>query len=108
VVALLTVAAVLMRDLVVLAVASVGTVLVLPTVVTRYFPGTVSAALALLAAGLLLVAAAVLAAWRPRAAGRDHPSGTSRDWTTGPARVAVGGAVALVAGATAAVLIAGQ
>ena len=73
VIALVTVAglvayAVLVRDLVLLAVASLGTLVVLPELVVRYFPGVLSAALTLVVVGLLLVVTAVLTARRrPRA-----------------------------------------
>ena len=60
--------AVLVRDLVLLAVASLGTLVVLPELVVRYFPGVLSAALTLMVVGLLLVVTAVLTARRrPRA-----------------------------------------
>jgi hypothetical protein len=60
----LVVAAVLRRELGVLGVASVGTLIVLPISVNRYFPGALSAALALVVGGLVLVAVAVYAARR--------------------------------------------
>jgi hypothetical protein len=60
--------AVLVGDLVLLAVASLGTLVVLPELVVRYFPGVLSAALTLTGVGLALVVAAVLTARRrPRA-----------------------------------------
>jgi hypothetical protein len=58
--------AVAIRDLILLGVASIGTLIVLPNVVVRYFPGVLSAALALMAAGVVLVAAAVFTARRRR------------------------------------------
>ncbi len=58
--------AIAIRDLVVLAVASIGMLVVLPSIVVRYFPGALSAALTLVVAGLLLVAAAVYTARRRR------------------------------------------
>jgi hypothetical protein len=62
--------AVLGRDLVLLAVASLGTLVVLPELVVRYFPGVLSAALTLVVVGLLLVVTAVLTARRrPRVRG---------------------------------------
>jgi hypothetical protein len=51
--------AVLMRDLVVLVVASAGTVIVVPAIAGRFFPGTLGVALALLVVGVLTVAAAI-------------------------------------------------
>jgi hypothetical protein len=56
--------AVLVRDLVLLAVASLGTLVVLPALVMRYFPGMLPAALTLMVVGLLLVVTAVLTARR--------------------------------------------
>jgi hypothetical protein len=56
--------AVLGRDLVLLSVASVGTLVVLPVIVLHYFPGVLSAALTLVIAGLALVGLAVLTARR--------------------------------------------
>jgi hypothetical protein len=62
--------AVLVRNLVLLAVASLGTLVVLPALVMRYFPGMLSAALTLMVVGLLLVVTAVLTARRrPRGDG---------------------------------------
>ncbi len=65
-VAALVLAAVAKRDLVVLGVASVGTLIVLPMVVDRYFPGVLPAALSLVGVGLLLVVLAVFVARRRR------------------------------------------
>ncbi|GAA3336526.1 hypothetical protein GCM10020358_09030 [Amorphoplanes nipponensis] len=106
--ALLIAAAVLMRDVVVLAIAAVGTVLVVPGIVTRYFPGAIGAALALLAAGLLLVVVAVLTARRPRPPRAAAAPAGVRDWTVGPARIAVAGAAVLLAATTVIVVIAGR
>ncbi|MFI7542472.1 hypothetical protein [Actinoplanes sp. NPDC049599] len=107
-VALVIAAAVLIRDLVVLAVGSVGTLLVVPEVVTRYFPGTIGAALALLLAGLLLVAVAVLAARRSKQPRDEVAPAGEPDRSTGPPRIAIGGAALLVAVATVAVVLAGS
>jgi hypothetical protein len=64
--------AVAIRDLVVLAVASVGTMIVLPRVVLREVSGQLAPGLTLVGVGLLLVAIAVLTARRrPR-----RPAGT--------------------------------
>lgn len=60
--------AVALRDLILLGVASIGTLIALPNVVVRYFPGVLSAALALMVAGVVLVAVAVLTARRRRTA----------------------------------------
>jgi uncharacterized membrane protein len=48
-----------MRDLVLLAVATLGALAILPIVVVRFFPGVLAAGMVLLAVGLLLVGAAV-------------------------------------------------
>jgi hypothetical protein len=48
------------RDLYLLAVSAVGTLLMLPPVMGRYFPGALTPALALLGVGVLLVVAAVV------------------------------------------------
>jgi hypothetical protein len=60
----LVVIAVLVRDLLLLAVAAVGVLLVLPPIMGRLFPGVLAAALALMAVGVLLVGAAVVTARR--------------------------------------------
>jgi uncharacterized membrane protein len=65
-VAALVLAAVAKRDLVVLGVASVGTLIVLPMAVDRYFPGVLPAALSLVGVGLVLVVLAVSVARRRR------------------------------------------
>lgn len=56
--------AVVLRDLGLLALAAVGTLLILPRVVTYFFPGAVAAPLALLVCGVLLVGIAVETAHR--------------------------------------------
>ncbi|MFG1912293.1 DUF2157 domain-containing protein [Kribbella sp. NPDC048928] len=58
------VVAVLVRDLLLLAVGAVGALNVLPAVISRWFPGDLAAPLALLVVGALLVAAAVYTAVR--------------------------------------------
>ncbi len=65
-VAALVLAAVAQRDLVVLGVASVGTLIVLPIAVDRFFPGVLPAALSLVGVGLSLVVLAVFVARRRR------------------------------------------
>jgi hypothetical protein len=60
----LVAAAVAVGDLVVLGVGALGTLLVLPGTVAYFFPGALAAPVALVAAGVLLVAAAVRAARR--------------------------------------------
>jgi hypothetical protein len=66
-VAALVLAAVALRDLALLGVGSVGTLIVLPIVVDRYFPGVLPAALSLVGVGLLLVVTAVFVSRRRRA-----------------------------------------
>jgi hypothetical protein len=56
--------AVLRRELAVLGVGSVGTLIALPIAVDEYFPGVLPAALSLVAGGLALVAIAILTARR--------------------------------------------
>jgi hypothetical protein len=58
--------AVLRRELAVLGVGSVATLITLPIAVNEYFPGTLPAALSLVAGGLALVAIALLTARRRR------------------------------------------
>jgi hypothetical protein len=48
-----------LRDLAVLAIASIGTLIVIPTTVVHYFPGVAAAAIVLVVVGLLLIGAAV-------------------------------------------------
>lgn len=55
-----------LRAMVLVAVGSVATFLAVPGVLGRYFPDTVVAPLSVLAAGVLLVVAAVIVARRPR------------------------------------------
>ncbi|MCU7729422.1 DUF2157 domain-containing protein [Actinoplanes sp. KI2] len=61
------------RDMMLLVIASGAALLIVPVVVGLWFPGVLSAALALLLAGLALVVAAVVVARRPgvRSAGPD-------------------------------------
>ncbi|GID31589.1 DUF2157 domain-containing protein [Paractinoplanes brasiliensis] len=58
----LVVAAVALRDLVVLVVAAAGALVIVPAVTSAYFPGSVTAALATLTVGVVLVGAAVAVA----------------------------------------------
>ena len=69
-VAALVAVAVLMRDLVLLAVATLGALTILPIVVVEFFPGVLAAAIVLLAVGVLLVGAAVAISRRRRTGGR--------------------------------------
>jgi len=56
--------AVLFRDLLLLAVGAFGTLLVLPAVITEWFPGDLAAPIAMLAIGAVLVGAALFVARR--------------------------------------------
>lgn len=60
----LAILAVRLRDVLLLVIAAVGTLIVLPEIVSRYFPGALSAAVVLFVIGGLLVAIAVLAVRR--------------------------------------------
>lgn len=100
----LVVIAVLTRDLVLLAVAALGTLNVLPVVVYRFFPGVLSAAMALLAVGLFLVGAAVVTARRRRSV-PVHTS--SRDWSSGPRSAALTTAAVVAVAVIAVVLASG-
>jgi hypothetical protein len=96
-------AAVLVGDLVVLGIGAVGALMILPGTMAYYFPGALAAPLALLAAGVLLVAAALRTARRrgqPRMrTGRDYASGARNR------SLAVAGGIGLVV--TVAVLVVG-
>jgi hypothetical protein len=94
--------AVLFGDLVLLAVGAIGALQILPSAVSRWFPGALAAPLALLAVGVVLVAAAVYTA--RRRSGR--VLGPSRDRSSGSPRVAlaVAGGVALAVTVTAVIL----
>jgi uncharacterized membrane protein len=114
--------AVRLRDVLLLVIAAAGTLVVLPQVVGRYFPGALSAAVVLFVIGGLLVAVAVLAVRRGPAPGdtadstAPTPSGTGIDTAvdTGPGTSAPGGlrpphvalalAVVLVTGTTVAIM----
>ncbi|MFW6090882.1 MAG: DUF2157 domain-containing protein [Actinomycetota bacterium] len=65
--AALVVAAVVISDLVLLAVGAIGALLFLPETVAHYFPGEFAAAIALLVAGAVLVGVALRARRRDRA-----------------------------------------
>lgn len=89
----LVAAAVLFRDLGLLAVGAVGVLFVLPRAVDHWFPSTIAVALALLAVGLALV---LTAAWtaRRRRAHLDEP-GSGRDWALGSPTLATRAAIGL-------------
>ncbi|GGK40342.1 hypothetical protein GCM10010124_36340 [Pilimelia terevasa] len=89
----LAVAAVYLRDLVLLGLAAGGALVALPLVVSTYFPGATAAALVLLVVGVLLVGAALFTARRRRSAGPPPPS------------LLTAGSPAVAAAAAAAVLV---
>jgi hypothetical protein len=94
--------AVLFGDLVLLAVGAIGALQILPNAVSSWFPGALAAPLALLAVGIVLVAAAVYTA--RRRSGR--VLGPARDRSSGSPRVAlaVAGGVALAVIVTVVIL----
>ena len=99
VVALVAAGAVL-RDLVLLVVGAFAALVTVPAVLGEYFPDTLTAPLALLATGVLLVVAALLVARR-----RAHPDrATARTGTPG---TAVGAAALVVAAVAVTVLVLG-
>jgi len=110
VLALLTAAAVvtsavLFRDLLLLAVGAFGTLLVLPAVITEWFPGRLAAPIAMLAVGAALVGAALFVARRrhtqpaPSVPIHDFSVGTPAIamWTAGVVGVAVTAVIVAVA-----------
>jgi hypothetical protein len=76
-VAALVLGGVLLRDLVLLGIGSLGTLMIVPAVMERFFADTLAAPLALLAAGALLVAAALSTAHRCAAT----PAANARELT---------------------------
>jgi Predicted membrane protein (DUF2157) len=96
-------AAVLIGNLVVLSIGAVGTLMILPETMEYYFPGALAAPLALLAAGVLLVVAA-LRTTRPR---REPSRRFGREFATGNPVVAVRIAGVIAVGVTATVLVIG-
>ncbi|MCO1660374.1 hypothetical protein [Pseudonocardia humida] len=100
--AVLVVAGVLARDLVLLGVGSVVTLVTVPLVMGRWFPDVLSAALALLVAGALLVLVGLRTA--RRRTGR--PGGPSGPATAAP-RTAIGAAAAVALAVLVAVLVVG-
>jgi len=92
VLALLTAAAVvtsavLFRDLLLLAVGAFGTLLVLPAVITEWFPGRLAAPIAMLAVGAALVGAALFVARRRHT--QPAPSVPIHDFSVGTPAVAM-------------------
>jgi hypothetical protein len=84
--------ALIFRDLFLLGVGSLGTLIVLPTIVGRYFPGSMASALVLLGLGVLLVVAAVLTTRRRGEAS----AGEEPRWATGTRRSGMLIAVSIV------------
>lgn len=103
----LVAASVAVRDMVLLMVASAGALLVIPAVVGLWFPGLLSAAVALLVSGLGLVGAAVLLSRRrrERPGAENAAGGTSRE--TGRRLPALSAAAAVLAATGVVVLAAG-
>lgn len=95
--------ALLFRDLLILGVGAIGTLLLLPPIMDRYFPGALAPALVLLALGVLLVAAAV---YTTRRRG-DAAPGTDPRWATGTRRVGALTALVVVVAASVVVTVAG-
>jgi Predicted membrane protein (DUF2157) len=93
--------AVLIGNLVVLGIGAVGALMILPATIVYYFPGALAAPLALLAAGVLLVVAA-LRTTRPRGEPRRL---LGRDFAIGKSLVAVRIAGVIAVGVTATVLL---
>ncbi len=92
-----------LRDLVLLAAGSVATLWTVPVVLDRFFPGSLTAPLALLAAGVTLLVTALVIA--PSVA-RSRP-GTQRSPRSGSPRLAVGLAGGLAVLVTVAVVTVG-
>lgn len=90
--------AVLLRDLLLLAVGAVGTLVVLPAVITEWFPGRLAAPIAMLAVGAVLVGAALFVARRrhsePQSGVRAHDFSAGTPVVATSAAGAVGVAVA--------------
>jgi hypothetical protein len=99
----IVVLAVLLSDLLVLAVGALGTLVILPPAVIEWFPDSNAVPFVLLAVGLLLVGVAV---WTSRRR-RDLPRYAGRDWRRLPARRAVLVALEVLAVATVVVVLVG-
>lgn len=79
--------AVLFRDLLLLGVGAFGTLLVLPAVITEWFPGRLAAPIAMLAVGAVLVGAALFVAHRRHA--QPAPRVPIHDFSVGTPGVAI-------------------
>ena len=91
------------RDLFLLGVGAIGTLMVLPPIMGRYFPGALAPALALLGLGVLLVVAAVVTTGRRGEAA----SGEEARWAIGTRRFGMLIAAVIVVATSAVVLVAG-
>ncbi|MGH3464878.1 MAG: hypothetical protein ACRDP9_25710 [Kribbellaceae bacterium] len=103
-VAALVAVAVLSRDLLVLALGGWGALQILPVAIHEWFPGQIAAAIALLAAGAVMVAAAIWVARHRAHPGGDRPD---RDHAVIPSRAATLAAVAVAVVATTVVVVLG-
>jgi hypothetical protein len=99
--AAVVVTAVVFRDLMLLAVGALGTLLVLPSSVIELFPGDLAAPIALLLVGALLVGAGLFIARRRRTTSEAGPP--AHDFSVGSSAVAI--KLAGVVGATVAAVI---
>jgi hypothetical protein len=95
--------ALIFRDLYLLGIGAVGTLLVLPPIMGRYFPGALAPALALLGLGVLLVGAAVVTT---RRRGEAAPGEEAR-WAIGTRRSGALIALAFLVATSAVILVAG-
>lgn len=99
--AVLVAAGAWLRDLLLLGVGAVATLLAVPSTLNRFFPDTLTAPLALLATGVLLVGGALYTARRRRRASADHSRNPANP------RLAAGLAAGVVATVALAVILLG-
>jgi hypothetical protein len=95
--------ALIFRDLYLLGIGAIGSLMVLPHIMGRYFPGALAPALALLCVGVLLVVAAVVTT---RRRGEAAPGEEAR-WAIGTRRAGALIAAVIVVATSAVVLVAG-
>jgi len=95
--------ALIFRDLFLLGIGAVGTLIVLLPIMDRYFPGALAPALALLCLGVLLVVAAVVTT---RRRGEAAPGEEAR-WAKGTPRSGMLIAAAIVVATSAVIVVAG-
>jgi hypothetical protein len=100
-VAFIVALAVLLSDLLLLAVGAFGTLMVLPAAATEWFPDSDAVPFVLLAMGLLLVLTAVWTARRHR----DRPREPGRDWGRLPGRTALLASIVVLVVAAAVVAV---